>query len=58
MNKVGKYRTQHRTLEYWDDFLLQESGLPGPRGNIELAKAVAEEGDEGKFEEEAAGSDG
>jgi len=30
-------------------FLLQESGLPGPRGNIELGQAVAEEGNEELF---------
>lgn len=29
----------------WDSYLLAESGLPGPRGNIELAQAVADEGD-------------
>ena len=32
-----------------DSFLLQESWLPGPRGNIELARAVAEDGDEELF---------
>ena len=30
--------------ESWEAFLLSESGLPGPRGNLELAKAVAEKG--------------
>lgn len=29
----------------WVDFLTQHSGLPGRRGNIELAKAIAEEAD-------------
>jgi hypothetical protein len=46
VTKVKKYRESLRELEDWDSFLLQESGLPGPRGNIELARAVAEEGDE------------
>lgn len=39
------YRGTLRALENWDSFLLQESGLPGPRGNIELAQVVADEGD-------------
>jgi hypothetical protein len=33
-----------RALDDWDSYLLSESGLPGPRGNIELAQAVADEG--------------
>jgi hypothetical protein len=44
MRKVECYRAKLRTLADWDAFLLQESGLPGPRGNLELAQAVAEEG--------------
>jgi hypothetical protein len=28
----------------WQDYLLKESGLPGPRGNLELVQAAAEEG--------------
>ncbi len=50
MNKVDEYRQSLRSLEDWDVYLLKESRLPGPRGNIELAKAVAEEGDEKLFE--------
>jgi hypothetical protein len=49
MAKVDIYRTQLRTLEHWDAWLQQESGLPGPRANLELAAAVAEEGDEPFF---------
>lgn len=49
MNKKELYCTQLRTLEIWDEFLLRESGLPGPRGNIELAQVVAEEGNEEIF---------
>ena len=49
MSKVEEYREALRALDNWDSFLLQESGLPGPRGNIELARAVAEEGDEELF---------
>ncbi len=44
MNKIQQYRAQLRALKDWDAFLLQESGLPGPRGNIELGQAVADEG--------------
>jgi hypothetical protein len=34
------------SLKDWDSYLLAESGLPGPRGNLELAQAFAEIGDE------------
>jgi hypothetical protein len=50
MNKVDRYREELRTLGDWQPFLLQESGLPGPRGNLELARAVADEGDEALFQ--------
>jgi hypothetical protein len=49
MGKVDSYRETLKTLEHWDEFLLKESGLPGRRGNIELAQAVAEEGDAETF---------
>lgn len=49
MSRVEAYRETLRALDDWDAFLLSESGLPGPRGNIELARAVAEEGDEALF---------
>ncbi len=32
--------------EDWDGYLMKESGLPGPRGNLELAFAFAETADE------------
>ncbi len=50
MNKQDVYRKTLRALENWDAYLLQESGLPGPRGNIELARAVADEGNRELFE--------
>jgi hypothetical protein len=50
MKKVQVYRERLRTLAEWDSFLLQESGLPGRRANLELARAVADEGDEELFE--------
>jgi len=50
MRKAERYRHTLRALEDWDAFLLQESGLPGPRANLELAQAVADEGDEALFQ--------
>jgi hypothetical protein len=50
MYKTDRYREKLRALNNWDSFLLKESGLPGPRGNIELAQAVADEGDRALFE--------
>ena len=45
VNKTDQYRAKLKTLKDWDAFLLKESGLPGPRGNLELAQVVADEGD-------------
>src|SRR5512136_825636 len=42
--KTDTYRQTLRTLRNWDQFLLKESGLPGPRANLELVQAVADEG--------------
>ena len=50
MTKVDDYRAHLHTLGDWDNFLRQESGLPGPRGNLELAAAVAEEGNGSYFQ--------
>jgi hypothetical protein len=50
MSKVDHYRQMLRTLDDWDSFLLSESGLPGPRANLELVQAVAEEGDYPRFQ--------
>lgn len=49
MSKIEDYRRTLRSLDDWEPYLLAESGLPGPRGNIELAQAVADEGDEPLF---------
>jgi hypothetical protein len=49
MAKTDDYRKKLRTLEMWDEYLLQESGLPGPRGNLELAQVVADLGDRELF---------
>ena len=50
MNKADSYRQVLKTLPDWETYLLQESGLPGPRGNLELAQIVADEGDRSLFE--------
>ena len=50
MTKADKYRNRLSKLEDWDAFLLKESGLPGPRGNLELAQVVADEGNQALFE--------
>jgi len=44
MGKVEEHRARLRSLDSWDAFLMQESRLPGPRANLELAFAVALEG--------------
>ena len=51
MSKIDTYRHTLRDLEDWIVFLRMESGLPGPRGNLELAYAVAEEGSKKQFEQ-------
>jgi hypothetical protein len=49
MSKSEYYRETLRTLADWDSFLLKESGLPGPRANLELVNVVADEGTETQF---------
>jgi hypothetical protein len=50
--KIEIYRMQLRALAEpdWEAFLLSHSGLPGPRGNLELAQAVAGLGRPAQFE--------
>lgn len=50
MTRIDQYRQTLRATIDWDAFLLANSGLPGPRGNLELAQAVAAEGDAALFE--------
>lgn len=50
MSRSNEYRRRLQALQDWDAYLLAESGLPGPRGNLELAQAVADEGDRARFE--------
>jgi hypothetical protein len=54
MAKVDDYRDILRFHDEWDEYLLAESGLPGPRGNLELARAVAYEGNLATFRRYAA----
>jgi hypothetical protein len=49
MSRVSEYRAELRALTDWEPYLLAQSGLPGPRGNLELAHAVAQEGTEAQF---------
>lgn len=45
MTKIDLYRTTLKSMPDWDEYLLEHSGLPGPRANLELAQAVAQVGD-------------
>jgi hypothetical protein len=45
-NKVNAYIETLKATKDVDSYLLAESGLPGPRGNLELAQAFAEIGNE------------
>jgi hypothetical protein len=50
MSKVSEYQESLKGLKDWTPFLMKNSGLPGPRGNLELAQVVAEEGSFKQFE--------
>jgi hypothetical protein len=50
LSKSDEYRRELHTLVNWDDYLRRKSGLPGPRGNLELAQVVADEGDKDLFD--------
>jgi hypothetical protein len=43
--RVETYRAELRKLKDWEPYLQRHSGLPGPRANLELVAAVAEEAD-------------
>jgi len=51
MSKSEDYRQTLKKLDDWIPFLRENSGLPGPRGNLELAHAVAREGNQKQFNE-------
>ncbi len=50
MSKIQMYCDKLMKMSDWDDYLLQNSGLPGPRGNLELMWAVVQKGDRDLFE--------
>lgn len=45
MGKSENYMFILNSLAAWEPFLPRESGLPGPRANLELAFAMADLGD-------------
>jgi exonuclease VII small subunit len=51
MSKIDNYRQTLKKLDDWVPFLMNESGLPGPRANLELAHAVAELGSKKQFKQ-------
>jgi len=44
MNKIDTYREVLKTLKDWEPYILQESGLPGPRGILLLPPGQVLEG--------------
>ena len=51
------YREELRRLKSWEPYLKKHSGLPGPRANLELVAAVAEEADADRLWRYSASSD-
>ncbi|MEP7358670.1 MAG: hypothetical protein ABI847_15595 [Anaerolineales bacterium] len=49
MAKQSVYHQTLASLADWDPYLLAESGLPGPRGNLELVQAAADLGTPAQF---------
>lgn len=49
-DKAARYREKLGSLADWEAFLLNESGLPGPRANLELVQVVADLGDLKRFQ--------
>jgi len=45
-NKVASYIEKLQSQKDWDNFLMKESGLPGPRANLELLQVFADAADE------------
>lgn len=57
MGKVGQYRAELKQLVEWEGYLKKNSGLPGPRANLELVEAVGEEADPERLWRLSASSD-
>ena len=51
MGKREAYVEQLKSVPDWEAFLKKHSGLPGPRGNLELAQAAADAGCKRQFKE-------
>ncbi len=49
MSKKEYYKQELKKLDHWDEYLLANSNLPGPRANLELMQAFIEAGDEATF---------
>ncbi len=54
VGRLNEYRALVRETEDWEPLLLARSGLPGPRANLELARAAADEAPAGRLREWAA----
>ena len=50
MKRREQYREALAGAPSWPEYLREHSGLPGPRANIELAQAAADEGDPAMFD--------
>jgi hypothetical protein len=50
MPSVKDYQEKLQSLDDWEPYLLKNSGLPGPRGNLELAQAAAELADQARID--------
>lgn len=57
MSRVEEHRRELARLADWEPYLRGHSGLPGPRANLELARAVADLGDLALFERFADSAD-
>lgn len=59
MGKSAEYAAElaSRPRADWPAYLRENSGLPGPRGNIELGQAVADVGDRALFDDLIASGD-
>ncbi|NLE46529.1 MAG: hypothetical protein GX620_17575 [Chloroflexi bacterium] len=51
MTQSSRYREVLLALDDWQDYLTAESGLPGPRANLELVETVADIGDRRRFDQ-------
>jgi hypothetical protein len=59
VTRVDELRSElsHLTPRQWAGYLTEHSGLPGPRGNLELIQAAADIGDRAMFDQLIASDD-